>query len=247
MHGTKFYRPARAYPALLPSEDIVINAPPVLQPAQGGAMMWMQFLFPIVGGAGSLIFILAYHSSVLMIVAGIAMAFCSAGMGAVMGIMQRKMQKKQRELESELYRTYLAQCRTRLRAVVQRQQQVNARLYPAYEQLATDVRRQVHLWERRPTDGDFLSVRIGVGPVPLSCRVGLGLSDDPMVRYVPELRSLAEALVNEYRYLDDMPSYIGLRQPGTLSVLGSALVHRRWYVLCSARWWRGSLLRMCAV
>jgi S-DNA-T family DNA segregation ATPase FtsK/SpoIIIE len=220
MHGTKFYRPARAYPALLPSDEIVINSPPMLPPAQGGAMVWMQILFPVVGSAGSLIFILAYHASALMVFAGLAMALCSVGMGVGMGAVQRGMQKRQRRMDGEMYRSYLGQCRARLHEIASRQQETIARLYPAYSRLADEVSQQVHLWERRPEDRDFLQVRVGVGPVSLCCRVRLDLGSNPMVRFIPELRAQAEALVNEYSYLDDMPGTIPLRQIGLLSISG---------------------------
>ncbi|GER89484.1 type VII secretion protein EccC [Dictyobacter vulcani] len=220
MHGIKFYRPARAYPAVLPSEEIVIQAPPVIQPAQMGAMAWMQYLLPVVGSLGSVAFLFAYHANLLMIGAGALMIVCSIGGGLGMGIAQRHMQKKVRQQNSELYRAYLAQYRTRLRAIAHQQRQVGERLYPSYEHLVEQVKQHQYLWERRPDDADFLRVRIGVGPVPLSCRVRLDLGDNPMVQFVPELRALAESLVNEYSYLDDMPAHIPLGRIGVMAISG---------------------------
>lgn len=220
MYGTKFYRPARAYPSVLPTEEIVINAPPVIPPAQGAGMIWMQLLLPVVGGIGSFVFIIAFHANGLMIIAGVVMALCSIGSGVAMGMIQRGTQKKQRQLNSDLYRAYLEQRRLHLRKITQLQRQVSERLYPASPQLTEHVCQQVYLWERRPDDLDFLQVRIGVGPMPLCCRVRLDLGNNPMVRYVPELRSLAEGLVNEWSYLDDMPAVIPLRSLGILAVTG---------------------------
>ncbi|GCE10536.1 type VII secretion protein EccCb [Tengunoibacter tsumagoiensis] len=220
MHGTKFYRPARAYTEVLPSEQIVILAPPMLVPAQSGFANWMQFLMPVVGSMGSMVFMFAYRSNPLMIVAGVTMMICSIGGGIGMGIVRRSTQKRQTKQNSELYCSYLAQSRTRLRTIETRQRQVSTRLYPPYPQLAQQVHERLYLWERRPEDADFLDVRIGLGPVPLVSRVMVGVDPNPMVQYMPELKALADSLVNEYLYLDDMPASIALRNVGVLTICG---------------------------
>ncbi|GCE06557.1 type VII secretion protein EccCb [Dictyobacter aurantiacus] len=220
MHGIKFYRPARAYPAVLPSEEIVIQTPPTLPPDPSGVMVWMQYLLPIVGSLGSMIFMLAYRTNPLMVGACILMIVCSIGGGVGMGVAQRHTKKKMLKHDGELYRAYLAQHRTRLRSIAQQQRQVADRLYPSYDRLAEQVKQHLYLWERRPEDGDFLRVRIGIGPVPLCCRVRLDLGGNPMVQFIPELRALAESLVNESSYLDDMPAHILLKQIGVLAISG---------------------------
>ena len=167
MYGTKFYRPARAYPPVLPTGEMVINAPPVVQMAQTGAMAWLQYLLPVVGSLGSLIFVFAYRSNLLFVIAGIAMAVCSVGAGVAMGIVQRHMLKKQRKMERSVYLEYLSQYRRRLFALAQQQRMMGLRLYPDYQELAYRVDKREYLWERRPDDYDFMQVRIGQGPVEL--------------------------------------------------------------------------------
>ncbi len=217
---SKFYRSARAYPPRLPGDEMVIVAPPVIQPMQGGAMSWLQYLFPAVGGLGSLVFVLAFHSNILFIFAGAAMAFCSVGMGVTMGVMQRRMYKKQRKVERATYLDYLTDCRARLRAVTQLQRMVRARLYPDPARIEADVVKRDYLWERRAEDHDFLHVRVGIGPTPLCTPLRLDLGSNVMVKFVPELRSQAESLVTEYNHLDDMPVAIPLRALGTLAMSG---------------------------
>ena len=230
MRGIQFYRPARSYPPVLPVNDLVINAPPVLQANQTGFMGWLQYLLPVVGGLGSLIFVFAYRQNPLVMVAGVTIALCSVGGGLAMGLAQRYTQKKQRKQGQKRYLEYLAQYRIHLKELAEKQRMVSTRLYPGYEDLAKLVEQHTNLWERRPDDGDFLTARIGLVPVPLSCRVALDLSTDMAVQYVPELRSQAEALVAEWRYLHDMPALIPLRSIGVLAVNGKrshtrALVH----------------------
>ncbi|WP_201377396.1 type VII secretion protein EccCb [Ktedonobacter sp. SOSP1-85] len=217
---TTFYRPARSYPPVLPVNDVIIDAPPVLQPTQKGAVAWLQLVLPAVGGLGSLLFVLAYRENLVLIIGGITMAVCSVGGGITMGVVQRHSQKKLRQREQKLYLDYLAHSRVRLKSLAEKQREVGKRLYPDYKALAALLERHTYLWERRPTDGDFLTVRIGLGPVPLSCRVSLDLSTDRTVQYLPELRSQAEALVAKWNYLKDMPALISLRSTGVLAIHG---------------------------
>ncbi len=220
MHGIQFYRPVRSYPPVLPVNDLVLNAPPVLQPNQMGIVGWLQYVLPIIGGVGSLIFVFAFRGNLLMIVAGITIAVSSIGGGLAMGFAQRYTQEKQRKHERTRYLEYLAQYRIRLKSLAEKQRLISARLYPGYKELAHLVEQRTHLWERRPSDDDFLTVRMGLVPVPLSCRVSLDLSTDITVQYIPELRSQAEALVAEWRYLHDMPALISLRELGVLAIHG---------------------------
>jgi len=51
MHATKFYRPARSYPPVLPVDDVVIKAPPVLQQNRTtGVSGLLQYALPALGG-----------------------------------------------------------------------------------------------------------------------------------------------------------------------------------------------------
>ncbi len=226
MPATKFYRPARAYPPVLPTTPMVISPPPVLQPAATGPMAWLQFILPIFGGLGSLIFVFAYRANPLMIVAGIVMAVCSIGGGIAMGIVQRVMQKNMRKRERGIYLEYLAQFRKRLNLLAQEQYKVGERLYPGYEQLVEMVKGRETLWERRPYDPDFLHVRIGTGPGPLCCPPQLNLGDNMMMQFVPDLRTQAEGMVAEYGYIPDLPTAIPLRGIGVLAVNGPRAVTR---------------------
>src|SRR5271166_2678449 len=98
--SSKFYRPARTYPPRLPSDAMLINAPPTFQPMQGGAISWLQYLLPLVGGLGSMVFIFAFPGASLLIIAAFAaMGLSSAGVGIFMGLQQRSTYKRQRAFE----------------------------------------------------------------------------------------------------------------------------------------------------
>jgi DNA segregation ATPase FtsK/SpoIIIE, S-DNA-T family len=221
MRGRTFYRPARVYPPVLPSDDIVVSAPPVLQTAQAGALSWLQYVLPSVGMLGSLIFIFAFGLSPLMIVAGGAIAVCAISSGVIMGGIQRRTVKKQRRRLRASYLEYLLQLRKRLTFLAKEQRLVDSRLYPSYEELVMRVEQREYLWERRPADSDFLSVRIGAGPGPLCCRLRLDQSQqDFSVQLIPDLRAQAESLINEYSHLDDLSATIPLRLFNVLTITG---------------------------
>lgn len=221
MRGTRFYRPARAYPAVLPDEEIVVSAPPVLQAAQTGVLGWLQYLLPSVGMLGSMIFLFAFRTSPLLMIAGASMGVCMIGSGFVMGFVQRRTLKKQRLFQRTSYLDYLLQLRRRLRVLAQEQRRVGARLYPSYEELADRVERRQYLWERRPTDRDFLTVRLGTGPGPLCSPLRLDLAGQHfMTQYVPELRAQADALIDEYSYLDELPAVVALQRYSVLAITG---------------------------
>src|SRR5215467_12612089 len=103
MPGTMFYRPARAYPPDLPEGEMVITTPPVVQPAASGIASLFQYLFPAVGFLGSFVFVFAFHSSPLFILAAVALAVCSVGIGIIFGFQQRRGQKKQTRAERATY------------------------------------------------------------------------------------------------------------------------------------------------
>ena len=54
------------------------------------------------------------------------------------------------------------------------------------------VAHRRHLWERRPTDVDFLAFRLGRAAVPIACPLELALSEDPLTEYKPDLYQQAQ-------------------------------------------------------
>ncbi|HEY6540312.1 MAG TPA: type VII secretion protein EccCb [Ktedonobacteraceae bacterium] len=222
MHGTSFHRPARAYPRRLPADEVVVYAPPQLPPSdQGGAASLLQYLLPLVGSLGSLIFLFAYHSNPLLVAGAIGIALLSVGVGFLVRFQQERVIKRRQKAQREDYIEYLTRLRMHLREIARLQRLVRARLYPAPAKIASDLKQREHLWERRPEDEDFLHVRIGSGPVPLCSPVRLDLGSNPLVKYIPELRSQAEKLVADYSHLDDVPIFLSLRSIGTLAINGN--------------------------
>ncbi len=225
-HATTFHVPVREYPPRLSTEEIVIGAPPQVALAQSGVASWLQMLLPVIGCLGGAVFFLSYFLNgsasgghwMLIIAIVVPLITIVASVSTI--LIQRWTAKRQRKYAREKYLEYLNAWRTRLRETADLQKLVNSRLYPDLPVLTKNVIDRQYLWERRPTDYDFLHISVGRGPVPLNNRIHLGLGADPMVKYEPELRADAEALVAQYHHIDDEPAIIPLRTTGVLAITG---------------------------
>ena len=220
MAGIQFYRPARSYPPVLSEQKVVIKAPPTLPAGPKGIAAVLQIALPIVASLGGAVMIFAFGSNPLFLFAGIFMVVGGIGGSVGMAFVQRHTQKKQFIRQEQVYGKYLAQHETRLKALAQQQRMVSKRLYPTYADLVRLVKQQKYIWERRPDDKDFLTVRFGTVAAPLSCEVTLEQERDMMTEYIPELRVRAQAVVDKWNALPDMPSLINMREIGVLAISG---------------------------
>lgn len=227
-----FHVPVRDYPPRLSNDEIVINAPPQVQPAQGGLMSVLQILMPILGVMGGSLFFLIYFvdgsmggaAGRWMLVIAIAMPVLMIASTLSTSLIQKWVAKKQRKYAHANYLEYLAAWRTRLQKLASVQHGVSERLYPDLSILAKNVVDRQYLWERRPGDRDFLSISLGSGPAPLSCPISLNLGPDPMVKYELDLRTKAEALVAQYHHLEDEPAVVSLLSAGVLAITGKRAI-----------------------
>jgi len=220
MAGIQFYRPARSYPPVLSVQKVVIKSPPAQTATTKGILAWLQYLLPVVGLLGGAVMIFGFGESPLMLIAGAAMLVGGVAGGIGSAFTRNFSEKQQRKHQSRVYGKYLAQHETRLRALAQQQRMVSKRLYPGYEELAKLVQQQKYLWERRPDDKDFLTVRVGTVAAPLSCDVALEQKSDMMTEYVPELLAQAEAVVDKWNAIPDQPALIELGSIGVLAING---------------------------
>ncbi len=100
---------------------------------------------------------------------------------------------------------------------------------PDAGELAVRARRLLpELWERRPGDGDFLDVRLGVADQPSIVQVGFGQGGDP------DLRGLVEQLAAAYREVPAVPVRAQLGEVGAIGLAGDETAAQslaRWIVV----------------
>src|SRR5579884_634718 len=241
---TSFYRHVRNYPDPLPEQVVKIEPPP-LQPDKSASSWLISILTPLAGGLMSLIFVFSevantlqnpprdthgkiypFPSSLLhlgigtdlIIIGGISILPITIGISLLVQSMQSRAAKKKMKFEREVYEKYLEGRKRRLSEIAALQQKRNARLYPDIPGLVDVVAQRDFLWERRPTDADFLTVRVGRAPAPL--RGNIDFYEDFRANYDLELLTAVRALISQHSHIDDQPSTISLPPLGTLAITG---------------------------
>jgi DNA segregation ATPase FtsK/SpoIIIE, S-DNA-T family len=223
-----FHRPARVYPEALPTDEIVIEGPQPLQ-IQRQAGAWLQYITPIIGSMGSLVFVFSNPNAMrnpIVILAVLGTVLLSVLLGFFVRIQQRRSAKKQYETELQKYQRYLNKQTEILKATVDLQNKVNDRLYPPLHELLRRVTRQEHLWERRLDDNDFLSVRIGVGKSPLCRPVKLNLGTDIYADYNADVLHMAQEIENTFSQIDNQPIILPVKTMSAISLCGKRSLTR---------------------
>jgi len=118
--------------------------------------------------------------SLLLLIPMAAMAVITAVISAVQLIRERRRQAQEERRRQQEYRTALETTTRQLTELDAEQRQVRRFLDPELDTLLmiADVDQrlagagpQPRLWERRPEHRDFLTVRIGLGPVPTTVKI----------------------------------------------------------------------------
>lgn len=207
----------------LPQEPIILDRPP----KKG------QEYHPSGSRLASLLSMGAMAGSTLAIgVASPALAVAKAASlvaGAYNMVASSKMDKQRREQMEEYnrrreeeYRTYIEAQRARIMAVAAEQRRILTEENPEPTkciEMAETTARQ--LWERMPTDRDFLDVRMGMGYEDLCVPIknyaenrGLMLEDD-------ELEDLCNTIAEENQVVDYVPTRLAMRSTPTVGIVGN--------------------------
>lgn len=154
-------------------------------------------------------------------------AIYSAGMmlvSIVMAVWNYKHQGKQ-YIESiknrtERYSQYISGSEQRIRKLRDKEQRIARQKCPSLEeQLSYVMDFDARLFERRPEDDDFLSCYLGIGKLQAENQVNYKKQeyvdvDDPLMDY-PEM------LHDKYRYSDNMPVALKLKENSAVGVIGN--------------------------
>ncbi len=211
------HRPARAVPEAPGLRPVELLPPPSLPDAAAGLQGVLQMLMPILGGAGSLIMIVANRSPLMLIAGSIMLAATIAG-GIVLFVAQRTGAGKRATDLRRRYLDYLDRVRRELADAVRRQRSLALHHHPDPAQLTELVRDPLRLWERRPGDADFLTVRVGTGAAPLWQRVIAPVNRDPLSEPDVVVAAATVRIVERDRIVPGMP--VGLPVSGRVTVVG---------------------------
>lgn len=208
----EFNRPPRIH-RHLPSGEIEIPPPPdAREEASDNTVLAI-----LVSSGGMLAFGLVYALSGSGLALGLLLMplFLIGGQMYLQRIQQRRY--KARELDRvRRYQSTLESIRSRLEALRSEQQLVHRDNDPPLSELQNRVhQRDTRLWERRPTDPDFLCLRIGIGKRPSSVTIKM-----PPETAESPLLDAAVALGREYKITPDVPLTADLPSVGSLGVAG---------------------------
>jgi S-DNA-T family DNA segregation ATPase FtsK/SpoIIIE len=155
------------HPPQVPSGEVYLEPPPELARTakDGGALM--QAL-PMLASVGSVAFFFMPGSNVLMKLMGGMTLVSSLGF-VVMSLTKGRSGGKGKTADARRdYLRYLSQVRAQVRKTQQQQYTAQMWSHPNPAHLWAIVTSGQRLWERRPTDGDFVQVRLGSGAQRLS-------------------------------------------------------------------------------
>src|SRR6267143_3938693 len=106
-------RTARLRPPSVPEGPITVAAPPHVDSQPAGAAGWLQYLFPVVGSLGGMLFIVN-NPKPLFVASGVFFMLSSIGMGVGMGAQQRLAARRRTLGARTKYLEYLSNLRSEL-------------------------------------------------------------------------------------------------------------------------------------
>ncbi|MDZ4159915.1 MAG: hypothetical protein U1B80_09005, partial [Anaerolineaceae bacterium] len=210
-------RPPRIQPEL-PYGEVTIPNPPSQE--DNPNRLIAQALLPMITIVGYiLVSLLGQGRNMLMMIPmGISVLA-----SITLAIYTNRQEKKTKEEKDAVYSRRLVELRREMESKQDMQRVFYHYNYPAPDktlEIAIDLTREVdlkqeeirsgtRLWERRPIDKDFCSIRLGIGTLPSTVTYKLPEGenyDSPLIRD-------AIRLVEDSRYVSDVPVVIPLRTP----------------------------------
>lgn len=206
----------------LPNEDIVLsNAPSKAQKYEKGRGM-----FSSLAGSGAMFAtsMLTAAASPALLAARAASLVSPVASVASSGSSNKKRKKSIEQYEAmrrEKYGAYIADQKARIESVAKVQRDILTKENPEpRECINTLYGLRRNLWERMPTDRDFLDVRVGMGYEDLCVKVKTRQENNSFQMEDDEIRELSEQIIEETRIVDNVPARISLLQNNTIGFIG---------------------------
>ncbi len=207
----------------LPHEPIVLSGAPGKGPTIGSRRS--NFAYLISSGAmmaASLATGMLSPTALLMRAAGMISPITNMAMYGKMSKEEKKQIEEYEKMRQERYQAYIDSQKARIAKVAD----VQRRIVTAENPVPSDCMNTVkflkrNLWERMPEDSDFLSLRLGIGKDKLCVEVKSHANTDGFTMVDDELEELAGQIIEETRYVDNIPIRVSLRNHQTIGIVGS--------------------------
>ncbi|MDX6428604.1 MAG: segregation ATPase FtsK/SpoIIIE, family, partial [Streptosporangiaceae bacterium] len=224
MSRIMFHRPARVVPPQLPTEPVVLAAPPQPVGKDTGAN-WLILLMPLLSSISMAAYLMSGGKKVLILL-GICFVVLSIGVTFGIRLQMRRSARRDKVKARDRYLAHLVEVRRAAHRVAEDQRAVAAWAYPSPYRLWAIATQRRRVWERRVSDPDFLHVCVGVGKAPLSTPIRLATRNDPTVEYDARAKAAADRLIAQMSTVGSQPAVVDLARAGVVSVLGPSAVAR---------------------
>jgi S-DNA-T family DNA segregation ATPase FtsK/SpoIIIE len=190
----------------MPDEAVQIAPPPAVLEPEGSR--WLTTVLPALSSLGIVGFAIV-SGSLLYIALGVGLS--AVGVAAAIAARAGTTRSRRRRQEGlrRRYGEHLDGRHRQLRDLAERQRRGLHRVHPDPEDWGA-VLAGTRLWERRPWDADFLTVRLGLGRAPLGVPIRLEPAA-PATDEEEDLRCEAELLIAWHSHLDDVPIALDLK------------------------------------
>lgn len=200
-------RPPRTVPPAVPDGEVKLETPPEI-PREGDDSMLMNML-PMMGMLGSVAFFFTAGQSYMKVVGGLMLASTVAMMVAQLAKARQGPGAGMAQDRRDYFR-YLEQVRKDVHKTAELQRRSQLFQHPDPEQLWAVAADGKRLWERRPNDADFASVRIGRGTQQLNTPL-VAPETAPKDELEPLTAAAMKAFLDAHGSLHDLPVSISLR------------------------------------
>ncbi|MFE9399060.1 type VII secretion protein EccCa [Streptomyces flavidovirens] len=201
-------RQPRIQPPAVPDGEVKLETPPEI-PREGDDGVLMNLL-PMMGMLGSVGFFFMPNLPPYMRVVGGLMLASTLAMGIAQFAKSRQGGGAGMAQDRRDYFRYLEQVRKDVHKTAELQRRTQLFQHPDPDQLwalAADGKR---LWERRPTDADFASVRMGLGSQQLATPLAAP-ETAPKEELEPLTAAAMKAFLDAHGSLADLPVSVSLR------------------------------------
>ena len=219
IQSANFNRPPRIQLPDIERPEVIIPTPPTerefndmgllasILPVMGISVMALFYIIRSATGGGDIFFALPMVFIAIFIILGTLVA----------RNVRQKQHEEQRVRDELRYVRLLAKRQAKLQAANNVQIGTLEHRYPAPDQwLDMAAEHDLRLWERRPQDIDFASMRVGIGRVRARVKI-----QTPEVDQDSHLLEKALQIADEHRYIERAPITMSLHQQTSLGITGS--------------------------
>lgn len=215
--GYPFFQVSPRLGKELPSGEIEIQAPP-----NAGAkpeIRWLSVLLPPVAMITVMGAVAYIMNSVASLMYTAPMTLISLAVSIVNYLGQRKKHRNTEAARRDKYDAHLEEIRASLSEKQNSCRTILNAVHPDLTQCLGIVReRQRRMWERRPSEKDFMSLRLGTGDIPFGVTVkiqkaGITLDDDSLAAEPAKIQ-------RRYKTVAGAPVCVELREYPAVGIVG---------------------------